>query len=45
LASKVATVPVFVWMPKISDLGHEVKVSGHLYKDGSVHVEKIAPAS
>ncbi len=28
-----------------NDLGHEVKVSGHLYEDGSVHVMKIAPAS
>jgi uncharacterized protein YpmB len=28
-----------------NDLGHEVKVSGHLYKDGSVHVMKVAPAS
>jgi hypothetical protein len=28
-----------------NDLGHEAKVSGHLYKDGSVHVMKVAPAS
>ncbi len=26
-------------------LGHEVKLTGHLMDDGSVHVDKIAPAS
>jgi len=27
------------------DLGTEVKVTGHLMEDGSVHVDKIAPKS
>jgi hypothetical protein len=27
-----------------NDLGQEVKVTGHLMDDGSLHVEKIAPA-
>ncbi len=26
-------------------LGHEVKLTGHLMDDGSIHVDKIAPAS
>lgn len=29
---------------KDSDLGMEVKVSGHLMKDKSIHVDSIAPA-
>ncbi len=27
-----------------TDLGQEVKVSGHLMDDGTLHIEKIAPA-
>ncbi len=29
---------------KDTDLGQEVKLTGHLMEDGSIHVEKIAPA-
>jgi hypothetical protein len=28
-----------------SDLGQEVKLTGHLMDDGSIHVDKVAPAS
>ena len=28
-----------------TDLGAEVKVTGHLMEDGSLHVDKIAPAA
>lgn len=29
---------------KDTDLGQEVKLTGHAMEDGSIHVEKIAPA-